>query len=304
MNNTLNSTAHSVIMVEPTCFGFNTQTAATNLFQYHPDTPLENIRETVMREFYHMVEILRDNNVEVLVLPNRPNVLTPDAVFPNNWFSHHPDGKLIIYPMLTPNRRLERQQEMLLTLLGKNSQTVDLTRWENKNWILEGTGSLVLDRTNKVAFAMESPRTNEQAFIAWCEIMDYQPVFFHAYDEKSFPIYHTNVVMSIGEKFAVVCLDAIRDKKEQQSLITALQKFDKEIIAITHRQLNAFCGNILQLQSKDKKPFIILSQTAFAGFTDDQKTILTHHGKLLPVSIPTIERIGGGSARCMLGEIF
>lgn len=287
-------------MISPGHFGFNKQTANTNSFQHEISDSETEVQNKALHEFNEMVDKLKKVNINVLVLSSRKDVVTPDSIFPNNWFSHHQKEKLIVYPMLTENRRAERQVTELKQLLKTSSisvkEVVDLTEDEKDGMILEGTGSLVLDRQHKVAFAMESPRTTHQEFNKWCQIMDYEGVFFHAYDAKNFPIYHTNVTMNIGEKFAIVCLESIRDKVERHYLENKLKKLGKEIISITVDQMSQFCGNVLQLLSNDGESIITMSETAFSGFTETQHKILQKYGKIITVRVPTIEMVGGGSA--------
>ncbi len=300
---------NTVVMISPDQFGFNTETAVTNTFQIRPqNVDFSQIRNKAMEEFSEMSIVLRREEIRVLVLSSRKDVVTPDAVFPNNWFSTHENGLVVLYPMLTPNRRAERQVGALQTLLQsqgfKVNNIFDLTQSEKKGDILEGTGSMVLEREKKVAFTMMSPRTTKKTFLSFCQKLQYKPVFFHAYDKTSVSVYHTNVLMSIGDAFAVICLDSIKDRKEKEQVIKELNLLKKEIIEISLEQMYAFCGNILQLISVKGKRKIVLSLSAFNAFTKNQKTHLSNYGELIPVTIPTIEKIGGGSARCMLAEIF
>lgn len=299
---------NTIVMVEPAHFGFNPQTAKTNPFQQSLEGSEENIQARAFKEFHAMVDALKKNGVTVLVLPSRRDEITPDSVFPNNWFSHHQGGKLIFYPMLTPNRRAERQTSELKQLLQTAgipiTDILDLSADEQTDGILEGTGSLVLDRPNKIAFAMQSPRTSKAEFEKWCQLTGFKGVFFNAYDAKSFPIYHTNVMMNIGQDFAVVCLESIKNPEEQKYVIEALEGTGKEIIAITIDQMYHFCGNILQVMSKSGVPKIVMSKSAFEHFTPEQIIQLENHGEIVAVDITTIEKTGGGSARCMLAEVF
>lgn len=297
----------TLVMVRPTCFGFNTQTAATNCYQnFSRQTDSPSIRAAAIAEFEGMVKTLRRNGITILTLES-PTDLTPDAVFPNNWFSHHHDHTLVLYPMLAPNRRLERQPSQLITLLKKASingiKTVDFSPLEHDGLILEGTGSLVLDRIHKVAFVTLSPRTTLEALHRWCLKMGYEPVVFHAYDRNDRVVYHTNIVMSVGDGFAVVTMEAIKDAKEKETLEKLFQRTGIQCIPISIPQMNSFCGNILHVKTKYGKA-IVLSQTAHDAFTLKQRKQLLVYGELVPVSIPTIETVGGGSARCMLAEIF
>lgn len=298
-------TTHTVVMISPDQFGFNPQTAQTNAFQKRTDDETQD-RNNALSEFWEMVSTLKENGITVLVLPSRDDVVTPDAVFPNNWFSHQP-GTLVIYPMLAPNRRDERQVGNLTNLLatiGVEPEIVDLSGDEKEGNILEGTGSLVLDRANKVAFAMESPRTTKEEFDKWCSQMGYRGVWFHAYDANDLPIYHTNVVMSVGDGFAVASLETIKDRVEKEMLEKELTANGRELINITREQLNSFCGNILQLKNSQGESKIIMSEAAKAAFTQEQLDTLSKYGDIVAVNIPTIETVGGGSARCMLAEIF
>jgi hypothetical protein len=301
----------TVVMVTADQFGYDTETADTNAFQVRPDVSdvtSQTIPEAAVVEFQRMVETLQSHDVRVVTLPSRSDADTPSAVFPNNWFSHHADNTLVLYPMLTPSRRAERQPDALLAVLRQvgiaSPEAVDLTAFETDELALEGTGSLVLDRAHHVAFAMESPRTNRRVFDVWCARMGFEPFFFHAYDAARMPIYHTNVVMSVGVDFAVVCPESIHDAAERGALLAKLEELGKEIVSISLEQLYAYCGNILQLRSRHGEPKIVLSRTAASAFSQERRRALERHGELVIVDIPTIERYGGGSARCMLAEIF
>ncbi len=298
----------TVVMISPDQFGFNPQTAGTNVFQHQLSLSKKEVRDKAIKEFRNMVELLESEKIRVLVLGSRVGVITPDAVFPNNWFSHHQDGRLVLYPMLAENRRRERQFLNLKNLLSdvkiNHIKEVDFSGDENKGLILEGTGSLVLDRENQMAFAMESPRTTKKEFDRWCLKMGFEGIFFHAQDSTDVPVYHTNVVMSIGREFAVICLESIKSQAEKLLIIKKLTVAGKKIIPISLKQMYKFCANILQLVSIGGSSKIIMSKTAYETLTSGQKTSLEKYGKLVIVDIPTIETIGGGSARCMLAEIF
>jgi len=301
-------TTTTLVMVSPNHFGFNAQTAGSNIFQHQISASDSDIQGKALLEFNNSVEILKASGINVLILDSRQDVITPDSIFPNNWFSHHSDGKLIVYPMLAPNRRLERQTQNLEELLKSNgarlTETLNLAPDENQGHILEGTGSLVLDRANKVAFAMESPRTTKEEFDKWCNLMNYEGMFFHAYDKNGFPIYHTNVTMSIGKEYAVICLDSITDSKEKELVKNKLISLGKEMIVLTKDQIYNYCGNTLQLISTNNTPKIVMSKTAATGFNADQLNALKKYGEIIELDIPTIETVGGGSARCMLAEVF
>lgn len=298
---------NTVVMISPVHFGFNPETALTNSFQ-HKGSSTENVQEKALLEFNNMVSLLRREGITVLVLQSRIDKVTPDSIFPNNWFTHHSDGTLVIYPMLAQNRREEKQVLKLHNLLVwagiPITNVIDMTEDEKEGNFLEGTGSLVFDREKKVVFAMESPRTTKNEFNKWCRKMVYTGILFHAYDVQGKPIYHTNVTMNIGREFAIVCLESIKNNKEKKIVETKLKRLGKEIIVISLKQMNQYCGNVLEVFSKDGKVRIIMSKTAYKGFTQNQKDTLGKYGKIVVVDVSIIERIGGGSARCMLAEVF
>lgn len=309
MNVSFSQTTHTILMVRPDHFSFNAQTAQTNVFQQKP-TDEQGTRKNALLEFEAMVAVLQSAGIVVEVLSSVTNALTPDAVFPNNWFSHHQDGgktQLVVYPLLAVNRRAERQVQAVQAILSRYNQhpeIIDISNNEDAGRILEGTGSLVLDRKNHVAYAMQSERTHEELFLQWCEFFGYEPVFFHAYDEQHRPIYHTNVALSVGSDFAVVGLDAISEESERSFVVEKLIASGKRIINVSQQQLSSFCGNILQVRSTSGAPKIVLSETAYNAYKPAQLQDLQKSGELVVVSIPTIERVGGGSARCMMAEIF
>jgi hypothetical protein len=307
----------AVVMVTPDQFRWEKETADTNKYMRTPGElaePIspEDVAVKARPEFVGMVDALETVGVSVLVLrsPWRAVTDTPAAVFPNNWFSHHQGGQIVVYPMRARVRRNERQLPQLQKALQEFDilvgEIIDLSSYENEGLALEGTGSLVLDRTQRVAFALESQRTDERLFRKWCDLMGYRPTWFHAYDkdQKNYPIYHTNVVMAIGEGFAVICPETITDAYERATVLGQLADLGKEIITITLKQLRAYCANILQLRTEQGGRVIVLSQAALDEFGDDQKRQLERHGDLVAVKIPVIEGIGGGSARCMLAEVF
>lgn len=312
MTNNQNQTTHSVIMVPPTDFAYNEQTGADNEFQNKPNQAQEHIREDALCEFNEMVNRLRDEHIEVLLLNKHaqshqqlPEL--PDAVFPNNWFSTSSDGTLTLYPMKTPNRRAEVRPEELTQLLNRNGYQVHKTEHVDKNHqqILEGTGSIIFDHKNQIAYAAISERCDLSLFEDYCQQRGYTPISFNSQSSNGKPFYHTNVMMSVGEHFVVICLDSIKDEKQKQQLIDSFAKTKKEVIDISLEQTEKnFCGNILQLNNNKGDKIIVMSESAYQGFSKQQKAKLEKHGKLLPCSIPTIESVGGGSARCMLAENF
>jgi hypothetical protein len=296
----------TILMIAPDSFGFNPETASTNTFQHTAAVDTHTIREKAQKEFDVMKRTLEEKGVRVIAMPSPAKLTTPDAVFPNNWISFHEGGRVVVYPMLAPNRRLERQLPAVRAALKDVvplTTIEDLTAYESHGRFLEGTGSLVLDREHRVAFAVLSPRTHEVLVQEFCERMGYEPVLFHAVGD-GVPVYHTNVVMGIGKGFAVVCVDAIVNDEERRMIEKKIASLGLDLIAITIAQMNAFCGNLLELVSTDGKPLIVLSQKAYDAFTKEQRLVLEKYGELVPVAIPTIETIGGGSARCMLAEVF
>jgi len=303
-------TTDTVFMVSPDDFAFNQETAQSNVFQKRSaETVL--LQKRAMAEFRGMVKKLKASGVRVITLASRRDTKTPDAVFPNNWFSVHKggNGERVVagYPMLAPNRRAERRVDELTGKLRENgiavSKTIDFSRHEAEGKFLEGTGSMVLDRTHHIAYASLSPRTDRSVLADFADKLGYRPVTFSSYDSTGSLIYHTNVMMSVGERFAVVCTDAIRDEQERAAVLKELEQSGKTVITITLDQVRSMCGNILELRAKGKR-IIVLSKTAYEHFTPQQKKILGGFGSLLPVDITTIETTGGGSARCMLGEVF
>lgn len=295
-----------MILVRPTGFGYSEETAATNGFQRKLSGP--DIQRKVMAEFQNLLEALAECGIGTTVLaPTDPNA--PDAVFPNNWFSTDQEGRILLYPMAAASRRTERDPRMDRTLAKAGFATTDLldfSGWEEDGLALEGTGSMVLDRKARVAYASLSPRTSEAALDAWCLKMNYRSIGFNATMDgtvEAQPVYHTNVLMSIGEAFALIGMEAIPYPGERREIADELTKAGKEIIPITVEQMHAFAGNILQLRGT-KGLFILLSLSAFQVLRPDQREALKKHGKLVPVAIPTIETIGGGSVRCMIAENF
>ncbi len=299
---------NKIVMVRPDCFGFNKETAIDNGFQNRPQSEIE-AREGALSEFDKMVETLDGKGVTVVVLESPLGArgeITPDAVFPNNWFSTHPD-LLVLYPMKTQNRRRERQPKNLINKLGEigvtYSKILDLTHDEEMGGFLEGTGSLVLDRENKIAYALNSQRTEEDEFFKWCELMGYKPVFFGCINLNGMPVYHTNVLMSVGENFAVVCMDAVL-QGGKRNVLKAVQDTNKTLVDISIQEMQNMCGNILQVTNDNGEKLIVMSERAQSSFTKTNIKKLEKNGEILTVKIDTIEKVGGGSARCTMAEIF
>lgn len=299
--------ARAVLMVRPASFGFNPQTAASNAFQQIADSPGEaETQGLVLSEFDGLAKALQHAGVEVLIAPDTSQPAKPDAIFPNNWVSFHYDGTVVLYPMLAPNRRAERREDILEQVVRggrfRVSRTVDLTHREAEGKFLEGTGSLVLDRAHRVAYASLSPRTDLDVLGEFAQLLDYELVTFEAQDAAAQPVYHTNVVMAIGTGFAVVCGEAIAQPLHRDAVFNKLRAAGHDIVDITQRQMQEFAGNLLELSPASGR-VIALSTTACRSFGSAQRRILESHADLVPVSIPTIERIGGGGVRCMLAEL-
>jgi len=301
---------NTILMVRPSGFRMNEQTAVNNFFQ--EDLQLRNatINTMAREEFDAFVDILRTNGVKVVVVDDNPETDTPDSIFPNNWISFHEDGTVGLYPMFAKNRRKERREDILDRLEEEGfviRNLMDYTAAEDEGYFLEGTGSVVMDRVNRKAYCALSARADEELFIEFCEDFEYTPVIFTAFqtvDDKRLPIYHTNVMMCVGEKFAIICLDAIDDKKERKNVVEHLKQDGKEIIAITENQMGQFAGNMLQVLGALDKRYVVMSARAFKSLTPAQIKNLEKHGEILQSDLRTIETCGGGSARCMMAEVF
>lgn len=294
-----------VLLVRPASFSFNTETAASNAFQHQPGMEKMTILSRVQDEFDHFAGTLRQNGVHVTVVEDTPFPPKPDAIFPNNWISFHCDGTIVLYPMQAANRRTERLIEIIDHVAGTEERTcLDFSMFEEQGIYLEGTGSIVFDHANKVAYACYSPRTNSGLFEEVARKLGYQPVGFHASDAKGQAIYHTNVMMGIGEGFAIVCLESISDEAERAFVCGSLEKGKLEIIPVTLKQVSDFAGNVLALRSMSGEQLLVLSRRAFNTLTTEQHHRVEQYARFVPMDIPTIETIGGGSARCMIAEVF
>ncbi|MEI8085722.1 MAG: arginine deiminase-related protein [Paludibacter sp.] len=303
-------TTHTILMIEPVAFGFNEQTAVNNHFQHKDNAEGLVIQTKALAEFNEMVAMLRAHNLDVIVVKDTLEPSTPDSIFPNNWISFHADGRVALYPMYAQNRRVERRSDILNFLTDKHFKVLDIvdyTPWEKVNRFLEGTGSLILDRQHKIAYAALSERTDKAMFMQFCLDFDYQPICFIAnqtINNNRLPIYHTNVMMSVADKYAVVCLEAIDIECKQKAVVDALQNTHKEIIEITEAQMNCFAGNMLQVENKEGKLFLVMSQSAYNSLTKAQIERLKFYNQIITAAIPTIEKYGGGSVRCMMAEVF
>lgn len=297
----------AILMVRPANFGYNDQTAGSNAFQNETEWKGEAAQQRALEEFDGMVQMLGEQDIEVIVVEDTKEPITPDAIFPNNWISMHEDRTLVTYPMLALNRRLERRDDIPDLLVADHefriSQHIDLSTKESRNIYLEGTGSIIFDHRNKVAYANESPRTHIPTFENLCEQLGYESISFKATDVNGKDIYHANVLMSIGTGFVVICDEAIEDTLERAMVISKLRASGLEVISISHPQMNSFCGNILEVSNRKGENFIVMSDTACAAFTNEQRAMLESFAPILNPNIETIETIGGGSARCMMAGI-
>jgi hypothetical protein len=293
-----------ILMVRPYQFYFNQQTAANNFFQSNIN--IENANELAIAEFDAMVEKLRAHQIKVNVVQDTKDPSTPDSIFPNNWVSTHTNGTVCLYPMYAENRRAERKSSVIEFLQSnyKIENTLDLTDLEKEGIFLEGTGSMVLDHQNKIAYGCLSERLDKNAFNEWCDKMQFKPIAFKALDDKAQPIYHTNVLMCMANQFVVICSDSIPNEQERQMLLDSFAQTNKEVIEISQDQLNHFAGNMLQVFDITEKPHLIMSEQAYKSLHTAQLKSLEKYNPLLPISIPTIEALGGGSTRCMMAEIY
>lgn len=298
----MQNTSH-LLMIQPVNFGFNTETAVNNTFQKNLEG---DVQQKALQEFTDFVEVLRKNKVDVTVIEDSLHPATPDSIFPNNWISFHADGRIFLYPMFAVNRRFERKSAVLDSVKLKFSVTeiVDLSESESKGLFLEGTGSMVLDRENKIAYACLSPRTDEKLLNEFCKRIDYSPVTFIATDKTGVDIYHTNVMMCVAKTFAVVCLESITEEQGKATLVNSLIKTNKEIVDISSQQLNHFAGNMLQVMNADEELLLVMSTQAYQSLTAAQIEILQKHNRIIHSSLNAIETAGGGSARCMMAEVF
>lgn len=301
---------NALLMVRPVGFRMNEQTAVNNYFQGETDLKQEEVNQNAQQEFDAFVDKLRNVGVQVVVVDDKKELDTPDSIFPNNWVSFHQDGTAAVYPMYAENRRRERRMEFFEELEKKGfkiKDVVDYTAAEGEGVFLEGTGSLILDRVNRKAYCALSARADEELLIEFCEDFEYTPVIFNAYQDvngKRKPIYHTNVMMCVAEEFAVICLDCIDDKTEKKNVIKHLKQDGKEIISITEEQMHNFAGNMLQVRGEENKKYLVMSTTARQSLLESQVKAIQKHCEILSADLDTIETCGGGSARCMMAEVF
>jgi hypothetical protein len=299
----MQTTSH-LLMIRPVAFGLNLQTLVSNSFQ-NKAALQTNVQDNALKEFDDLVLKLRYKGLNIIVIEDTLIPEKPDSIFPNNWITFHNDGSIFLFPMEAANRRTERRLDIIDHLKNEFSvnKIIDLSIYEKQNKYLEGTGSMVLDRDNQIAFACLSSRTNPEVLEVFCSNIGYKAITFNAVDEKLKPIYHTNVMMSMGKDFVVICLDAIPNLIERNFLIDTFKSTDKEIINLSFEQLNHYAGNMLLVANKNGKPYLVMSESAYLILTTEQKQQLERYAEIIYSDLKTIEENGGGSARCMLAEI-
>ena len=301
-------TANTVLMVEPIAFGYNSQTAQNNYFQVEQKEA--DIQEKALQEFNNFVEKLRAKGIQVITVKDTLEPHSPDSIFPNNWVSFHQDGTVALYPMFAPNRRVERREDILDTIRNegfKINKVEDLSSSEKDDLFLEGTGSMIFDHDYKIAYGSVSLRLDEQLFRNFCDKLGYTPIVFHSFHNvgnQRLPIYHTNVMMCVAEQFVVICLDCIDNELEREKVQEVIKSTEKEVIEISEEQLHQFAGNMLQVQNEEGTQFLVMSQTAYQSLTPEQIQRIESYCEIIYSDLNTIEVNGGGSARCMLAEIF
>ena len=301
-------TASTVLMVEPIAFGYNAQTAENNYFQVEQKDA--DIQTKALEEFNSFVDKLKSKGINVITVKDTLDPHTPDSIFPNNWVSFHNDGKVVLYPMFAPNRRVERRSDILEILKDSGFEITeidDLSHFEDQDKFLEGTGSMIFDHEHKIAYGSVSLRLDEELFRQFCQKFGFRPVVFHSYQnagDQRLPIYHTNVMMCVADKFVVICLDCIDDELEREKVQEVIKSTGKEIIEISEDQLQQFAGNMLQVQNEAGDKFLVMSETAYKSLTPAQIQNIEKYCEIIYSDLNTIETNGGGSARCMLAEVF
>jgi hypothetical protein len=300
-------TTDTVLMIEPAAFGFNAETAQNNYFQVNSENA--ETQTKALQEFNNFVEKLRSKGINVITVKDTLEPHTPDSIFPNNWISMHSDGTVVLYPMCAVNRRWERRNDILEMLQKdfKVKEIVDLSASENEGKFLEGTGSMIFDHDNKLAYGSVSLRLDEKLFREFCEKFGFTPVVFHSYqtaNDERLPIYHTNVMMCVADRFVVICLDCIDDETERKNVVNAIVNSGKEIVEISENQMQQFAGNMLQVQNSEGKKFLVMSQSAYQSLNSEQISNIEKYSEIIYSDLETIETNGGGSARCMLAEVF
>lgn len=299
----MQTTSH-ILMIKPVAFDFNAETAVNNAFQQQGSNA--NAQQKAEAEFDGFVQKLTAAGIDVTVVQDTAIPHTPDSIFPNNWISFHSDGSIVLYPMYAVNRRAERKQHVLDAVSAKFDvkKQIDFTSKEKEDLFLEGTGSMVLDRDNKIAYACLSPRTDKAVFEEWCSKMNYTPCSFYSVDEKAGEIYHTNVMMCVADKYVVICLDSIRDAAERDNVFDTITDSGKKIVEISYDQMNRFAGNMLQVKNKNGDQYLVMSSQAYYALDPEQVKELESYNPIIHSDLTTIETNGGGSARCMMAEVF
>lgn len=293
----------TILMIRPVRFGYNAQTAVNNAFQEKEGQ--EGVQQKALAEFDAFVAVLRSRDVDVLVVEDTPEPHTPDSIFPNNWISTHENGAVVLYPMFAENRRLERKDTVMKAIRSRFliNKLIDYTPYETEGIFLESTGSIILDRLNRIAYACISPRTDKGLFLRFCEEQEFKPVIFGAFDKHGTAVYHTNVMMTLADRYVVINLDSITDR-DRPHVVENLQSTGKTIIAISHGQMNRFAGNMLQVTHTNGEKFLVMSSQAYHSLTARQISQLTAFNPIIHSPLDTIEKNGGGSARCMMAEIY
>ena len=305
----MDQATNSILMIRPINFGYNEETAGDNHYQ-NKDSIIKNSNETAQKEFDNMVKNLKQNGISVHVFQDDENDYTPDSIFPNNWVSFHQNGDVGLFPMYAKNRRLERRPEVLEFLESEGftiSNIVDYSSAEYENKFLEGTGSMILDRENRIAYCSISNRSNEDLFIEFCEDFEFNPVIFNSFQsvgDKRLPIYHTNVMMCVATDYVIICLDSIDDKKQRKNVSNFIIESGKKLIEISEKQVESFAGNMLELINENGESILVMSKSAEDSLDENQRNTIANHSRIISCDINTIEVCGGGSTRCMMAEIF
>ena len=301
-------TTNTVLMVEPIAFGYNAETAENNYFQVEQKET--DIQQKALSEFKNFVEKLQAKGINVITVKDTIDPHTPDSIFPNNWVSFHQDGKVVLYPMFASNRRVERREDIIETIKNEGFSVSEIDDWslpEVQGHYLEGTGSMIFDHDHKIAYGSVSLRLDENLFKEFCEKYGFKPVVFHSYqtvENERLPIYHTNVMMCVADQFVVICLDCIDDELEREKVIETIKNSGKELIEISEDQMQNFAGNMLQVQNKSGEKFLVMSQSAYKSLNRDQVSAIEKYCEIIYSDLEVIETNGGGSARCMLAEVF
>ncbi len=301
-------TTDTVLMIEPIAFGYNAETAKNNYFQVEQTG--SDIQSKALAEFNTFVGKLREKGINVITIKDTLDPHTPDSIFPNNWVSFHKDGKVVLYPMFASNRRVERREDIIETIEANGFEVAEIDDWsfsETQGHFLEGTGSMIFDHDHKIAYGSVSLRLDEKLFREFCAKFGFTPVVFHSFQTvgtERLPIYHTNVMMCVADQFVVICLDCIDDELEREKVIETIKGSGKEIIEISEEQMQQFAGNMLQVQNKEGVKFLVMSQTAYQSLSPEQVSAIEKYCEIIYSDLNTIEVNGGGSARCMLAEVF